>query len=367
MEILKIDAAPTPAAHIMPLPPHALKNIRHPSQDLYVIGITGTNGKTTVSYLVGEVLKLAGHKTFVLGTYNSGNKNLSTPVAIDLLQFMKAHFEEGGTHFVMEVTSEGIDQARVLDVDFNVKLLTNITQDHLDYHKTFERYESTKLGFMSEGEAHKIYPLQFAQTEIKFETCLLGDYNLLNIKAAASILRHMDVAEEYIEQALSTCAAPSGRLESVDKGQPFLVLVDYAHTPDGLKNMLSTVKEIAQDRNGRLMVLFGCGGDRDRGKRPEMGKIASEFADYMVITDDNPRSEDSQTIMSEIVAGIRPGFDDYILLQNRREAIELIIGHAESRDVVVLAGKGHETSQILQTQTVHFDDREEAMHAISIQ
>jgi len=271
---------------------HGLDRIRHPSEDLCVIGITGTNGKTTVSYLIGEVLKSAGYKPFVLGTLNSGNRDLSTPEPDDILRFMKAHLDQGGTHFVMEVTSEGIDQARILGIDFDVKLLTNITEDHLDYHKTFDHYKTAKLGFMAEGSAQKIYPNDFADEPIAFETRLLGDFNHSNIKAAATVLRHMAIPESHIQQTLSTCSAPRGRLEKVDEGQPFAVLIDFAHTPDGLENVLRAGKELAQGRNGRLLVLFGCGGDRDSGKRPKMGKIASAIADFVVITDDNPRSED---------------------------------------------------------------------------
>ena len=154
----------------------------HPSNELFVIGITGTNGKTSVSYLIGEVLKSAGYNTFVLGTMNSGDKNLSTPESHDTLRFMNQHLEQGGTHFIMEVTSEGIDQSRIIDIDFDLKLLTNITQDHLDYHKTFENYQQTKLNFMHEGSGDKIYPHNFNQEEIGYETNLLGEFNLLNIK-----------------------------------------------------------------------------------------------------------------------------------------------------------------------------------------
>lgn len=337
---------------------------RHPSEDLFVIGVTGTNGKTTVSYLIGEVLKSAGYKPFVLGTLNSGNKDLSTPESLDISKFMRTHLDQGGTHFVMEVTSEGIDQARILGIDFNIKILTNITQDHLDYHKTFKNYEKVKLGFMNEGDAYKIYPNVFEKISIDFTTQLLGNYNLLNIKAATSALQHMGISEESIRRTLSSCSPPRGRLESVDKGQPFMVLIDYAHTPDSLQNVLSTVKSIALERNGRLLVLFGCGGNRDRGKRPKMGKIAGDIADFMVITDDNPRSEDGQIIMSEILSGVDPDFHDYVLIQNRRSAIEYIINKSQSRDVVILIGKGHETYQVLKSETIHFDDREEAENAI---
>ena len=338
---------------------------RHPSKDLYVIGITGTNGKTTVSYLIGEVLKSAGYNPFVLGTLNSGNKDLSTPESIDISNFMRAHIEQGGTHFVMEVTSEGIDQGRIDGIEFDMKLLTNITQDHLDYHKTFLNYKMTKLNFMSAGDAYKIYPEKFNEELIKFNTKLLGDFNLLNVKAAASALRHIGVGENFIKETLSSCMAPRGRLESVDKGQQYLVLIDYAHTPDGLLNVLSTVKEIALSRDGRLLVLFGCGGDRDQDKRARMGKIASSLADYVVITEDNPRSEDGREIMYQILDGVDSEFRNFVLIQDRARAIKFIINQARHNDVVVLAGKGHETYQILKSKVIQFDDKEQASIAIS--
>ncbi len=330
------------------------------SKQLYIIGITGTNGKTTVSYLIGEVLKRAGHSSFILGTLNSGNKDLSTPELPNILEFMKAHIVQGGTHFIMEVTSEGIDQSRIVGIDFDVKLLTNITQDHLDYHKTFEKYAKTKMDFMRSGSAHAVYPKDFEKEPINFTTKLLGHFNLLNIKAAACILRYMKISEIYIEETLSTCSAPRGRMENVDMGQLFMVLIDYAHTPDGLQNVLHTAKKIALNRKGALLVLFGCGGDRDRGKRSKMGKIASNFSDFLVITDDNPRSEDSSKIMTEIVEGLNPSFSDYRLIPSREKAIEFVINRAHDRDVVILAGKGHETYQILKSETIHFDDRKKA-------
>jgi len=350
----------------IPLAQVAVPFCAHPSQDLYVIGITGTNGKTTVAYLIGEVLKAAGHKPFVLGTLNSGNRDLSTPIGPDITNFMNAHLENGGTHFVMEVTSEGIDQDRVNGVEFDIKILTNITQDHLDYHKTFQNYESTKLRFMDDGLAHKIHPVGFQDTPILFVPRLLGDFNHRNIQAAVVALRHMGISETFIHQTLSSCLPPCGRMEGVEKGQSYLVLVDYAHTPDGLENVLKTAKDIAEARDGRLLVLFGCGGNRDHGKRPKMGKISSAVADLVVITDDNPRGEVSQTIMDEIFSGVDMASGTCILIQNRRTAIEYIINNARPNDVVILAGKGHETSQIIGENIIHFDDREEAANAIDV-
>ena len=336
----------------------------HPSTKLHVIGVTGTNGKTTVAYLLGEVLKAAGYKPFVLGTLNSGTRELSTPEAHDILNFMTAHLDHGGTHFIMEVTSEGIHQSRIQGVEFDIKILTNITQDHLDYHKTFAAYERVKLDFMSDGPAHRIYPAQFETEEINFPTQLLGDFNHLNVKAAVCALRHLGIPEPLIRATLAICPAPSGRLEHIDEGQPYLVLVDYAHTPDGLKNVLETLRKVADSRGGKLLVLFGCGGNRDRGKRPQMGKIASEIADFIVVTDDNPRSECSTDIITEISTGIDTDFRDFALIQDRRIAIEFIINRSKREDVVLLAGKGHETYQIINSGTVQFDDREQASEMI---
>ncbi len=342
----------------------AHNHVRPQSDDLYVIGITGTNGKTTVAHLIGEALKSAGCHPFVLGTLNSGNRDLSTPELVDTLELMRAHKANSGTHFVMEVTSEGIDQARVSGIHFDIKLLTNITQDHLDYHKTIKRYRDTKIGFMNEGPGHKIFPTQYKKEQIGFATELLGQFNHHNIQAAACVLRHMGISEDFIQNSLSSCPPPKGRLESVALGQPFLVLVDYAHTADGLDNVLRTVKQVATERHGRLLVLFGCGGDRDRGKRPHMGRIASSMADVLVITDDNPRSESSSKITSEISDGIiRPEFE-YSVIHDRKTAIEYIISRSGPRDVVILIGKGHETYQIVKDEVFHFDDVEVAKTAI---
>ena len=338
---------------------------RHPAKDLYVIGITGTNGKTSVSHLIGEVLKSAGYKPFVLGTLNSENKDLSTLDSADIEKFMRDHLDLGGTHFIMEVTSEGIDQARVLGVDFNIKLLTSITEDHLDYHKAFEKNQQTKLSFMREGNAHKIHPQDFKNEAINFTTKFLGDFNLLNIKAAASILRHIKISETIIQKTLSSCFSAKGRLETVEAGQQFTVLIDYSHTPDGFENVLNTLKDIAITKQGRLLVLFGCGGNRDPGRRAKMGKIASDIVDFLVITEDNPGMEDSQAISTEIMTGLGSGFQDYKLIQNRSQAIEFIVNQAQENDVVLLTGKGHETDQFFNTETIHFDERDEVVQAIS--
>ncbi|MDQ7090618.1 MAG: Mur ligase family protein [Methylococcales bacterium] len=197
--------------------------------------MTGTHGKTSVSYLIGEVLKSAGYKPFVLSPLNSDNQDPSSSKPSDIERVMNDHLNQGGTHFIMEVTSEGIDQARLLGIDFNIKLLTNITPNHLDYHKTFENYKQTKLNFMRDGKAHKIHPQNFKQESIDFTTKLLGDFNRLNIKAATNVLRYLKISEEVIQTTLSSYLPAKKGLETVDAGQDSTLLVDDAHTSDGLK------------------------------------------------------------------------------------------------------------------------------------
>ncbi len=341
------------------------KSIEHPSQNLNVIGVTGTNGKTTVTHLIGEALTAAGYKPFVLGTLNSGSRELSTPLAEDIKTIMNTHLEQAGTHFVMEVTSEGIDQGRVVDVDFNIKLLTNITQDHLDYHKSFSEYKRVKLSFMDEGDAYKIYPENFENITIDFKPILIGDFNLLNVKAAISVLRYLSIPEQQISSSLSLCHPPKGRMECVAVRENLMVFIDFAHTPDALANILDTAKEIANNQNGRVLALFGCGGNRDTSKRSRMGEIAARRADHLVITDDNPRHEDSQKIIDDIVSGIPGTYKHYTLIQSRREAIKEIIAMAEDQDVVILAGKGHGNYQIVKSETHYFNEREEVEKVMS--
>lgn len=338
----------------------------HPSQDLYVIGITGTSGKTTTAYLIGEVLKKAGCKPFVLGTLNATNQGLTTPEAPDIANVMSTHLKQGGTHFILEVTAEGIDQERINGIDFDIKILTNISQDHLEHHKTYQNYENAKLKFMRTGCAHKIYPESFQKSPIQFIPKMLGDFNLLNIQAATSALRHMGIQETLINTTLEACQPPHGRMDSIEMGQPYLVLIDNAHTPVGLDNLLKTAKALAEARNGRLLALFGCSGNQDREKRPQMGLIAGNIADVLVITDDNPGPEHSRTILNEIIQGVDMDSTQCFQIQNRRSAIKHIIDSAETNDVVVLAGKGQETSQIVGSQSKHFDDREEATNAITV-
>lgn len=334
----------------------------HPSSSLRVIGITGTNGKTSVAFFVHQALTHLGYSPLLIGTITH---SLTTPESLELQRLMADYLAQKGTHVVMEVSSHGIAQHRVDHIQFSVKALTNITQDHLDYHGTFEAYQQTKLRFMNSGDMPKIFPQDIQAFSLPFSAHLPGEFNVLNLKTAFLVLKALGYESESITTALSQVKAPPGRFESIALGQPFTVIVDYAHTPDGLEKVLKEARQMANQSLGKLKVLFGCGGDRDKSKRPLMGQIASRLADDVVITNDNPRSEDPKDISNQILSGIIAPSRMMVCL-DRQEAIFSLIAHAKPGDVLVLAGKGHETTQILKTETLYFDDREIAKKAIQI-
>lgn len=337
----------------------------HPSKHLCVIGITGTNGKTTVSHLINHVLNENGCNSFVLGTLNSKNPNLSTPEPEEIYEVMLKHLKSGGTHFVLEVTSEGIDQGRINDIEFDVKLLTNITPDHLDYHLTFNAYKKTKLGFMREGECTRIYPEAFTEIPLEYPILLPGKFNKLNAKAAMAVLLSLDIPPQVINKSLGNCRPPLGRMESIDCGQLFSVFIDYAHSHDALENALKAARDVAKPNGGRVLVLFGCGGDRDETRRPMMAAVAERLSDGVVLTNDNPRGENSQTIISDIVKGFSSSFKHYKVILNRSEAIEYIVSLAKPGDVVLLSGKGHEKYQVFGDNIHVWDEHAEAVAAIN--
>lgn len=339
----------------------AAEEFGNPSKKLTVIGVTGTNGKTTTVHILWHILNATGHACGILGTLHN---RLTTPESIDIQRAMADHLAHGGTHFVMEVSSHGIALNRVDEIDFDVRILTNITQDHLDFHKTFEAYRDTKLGFLKAGSGTKIYPEDIAKAQHQFQSPLVGHFNELNLNGAVAALRAIGISDETIAEGLKTLTPPPGRFQQVDAGQSFLVIVDYAHTPDGLRNILEEGRKLANRRGGNLICVFGCGGDRDRGKRPQMGKLATELADFTVITHDNPRTESEDQIMTDILAGVSASADRFKVVPDRHAAIVTAIHNATAADVVVIAGKGHETSQILSTGPIHFDDREVAREAI---
>lgn len=319
-----------------------------PSKQLKVVGVTGTNGKTTVTHIIAHGLRQAGYFPDVLGTINA---ELTTPESFEVMRRMRHHLDAGGTHFVMEVSSHAIHQHRIAGIDFDCRVLTNITPDHLDYHKTFEAYRDVKLSFL-EGPGFIVRPEHFDRVSFDFPLPLPGQFNRLNFQAAALVLQHYDVPLS----TLKTATAPPGRFEQIDGGQPFDVIVDYAHTPDGLENVLKESRLIADARAGRVCVVFGCGGDRDRSKRPVMGAIAARLADAVVLTSDNPRSEDPMAIIAEIQKGIDAQVPVDVV-PDRRDAIVKALSTARSGDVVLVAGKGHETVQIVGDTQHQFDDR----------
>jgi len=375
-----------------------------PSKALQVIGVTGTNGKTTTVGLIQALLNREA-KSAAIGTlgmdfsgYGQPTK-LTTPEAPELFAFMAAAVKAGCTNLVMEVSSAALSLNRVDDICFSQAVFISFSGDHLDFHQTMENYFEAKLSlFKKLGSEHwaiinsddvmgariikelncryltfgfseqaDIRPLKYAfslegvkavlQTprgRIEIQSRLLGRFNLLNIMAAVSSALVKGVAAEKVSAALADFAPVKGRVNIAHAGD-FLVVVDYAHTDDALENLLKAFREITQ---GRLILVFGAGGSRDKTKRPRMAQAASRYADWVVVTSDNPRQEDPQAIIADIVAGFAAGFTGFSKIVDRREAIEKALDMAVKGDVVLIAGKGHEDYQIFRDRTVHFDDFE---------
>lgn len=387
-----------------------------PATKLKLVGITGTNGKTTTSFLVESILREAGLNPGVIGTinYRYAGKVLSapntTPESLDLQRLLREMVDSGVKSVVMEVSSHALDQERVGGCIFDVGVFTNLTQDHLDYHLTMDKYFEAKArlftDFIDEGRVAVInmddpkgeelskravgrvigygvkgkgrgrgretnmYPkdiklgvegiegtLATPSGDIRIKSSLVGEFNLYNILAAIGAGVGLALPVEAIEKGISDLKNVPGRLERVDAGQPFTILVDYAHTPDALERVLSTIRGLTDKR---IIMVFGCGGDRDKGKRPIMGKIAAEYSDVVIVTSDNPRTEEPMRIIEDIKAGTT----GVRVIPDRREAIREAIREANEGDVVLLAGKGHEDYQIIGKEKIHFDDREEAAKAV---
>ncbi|WP_152392198.1 UDP-N-acetylmuramoyl-L-alanyl-D-glutamate--2,6-diaminopimelate ligase [Paenibacillus guangzhouensis] len=394
-----------------------------PSKQLKMIGVTGTNGKTTTTYLIERILEDAKFRPGIIGTIQmryAGQQiemSRTTPEALELQQSLHAMVEAGTDACVMEVSSHALLQGRVKGCRFRTAIFTNLTQDHLDYHKTMEEYKAAKgllfsrLGndfaespdqhtyaILNADDAASDYfrsitsaevitygvdrPSDVQASQIKItskgtkfhvtsfrgsadiELRMVGKFNVYNALAAISAALVEGISLEQIKASLESIAGVDGRVEAVDAGQPYAVIVDYAHTPDGLENVLKTVKEFA---TGRILCVFGCGGDRDRTKRPIMGQIAAEYSDHVLVTSDNPRTENPDLILKDIEQGIvdyTSRQSTYELIVDRRSAIQKAIEMASSHDVVLIAGKGHETYQIIGQETFDFDDREVAKEAI---
>jgi len=330
-----------------------------------VIGITGTNGKTTTVHIICEVLQKAGFKAAKIGTITN---RLTTPSPWELAEIFEQERKKGTEYIVMEVSSHGIHQDRIKGIFFDVKALTNITRDHLDYHKTFRAYKAVKCGWLKRGQGVKIYPRDWRREKIDFEHPYCGRFNEHNVQAALAILKSLNILPEpELKKLFSKLSPVSGRFEVITR-EPFMVIVDYAHTPDGMENLLNAVRDLRKkQRRGRIITVFGCGGDRDKGKRPKMGKLALRKSNISIVTSDNPRTENPDNIIQDILAGMThyfPWFKQVIVEPDRAKAIPQAIALAKPGDFVVLAGKGHETYQVIGTEKHHFDDREEALKAL---
>lgn len=379
-----------------------------PSRQLSVTGITGTNGKTTITYLIESIVNAAGGKAGVIGTishrYNNHSLKASntTPESVDIQSLLRAMKDGGVDHAVMEVSSHALDQHRVEEVDFDRAIFTNLTHDHLDYHKDLAHYRDAKgllfhryLGQSVKERKHAIInidddaasymrpplpvnTLTYSVTKeadaylvscretiagltmeislkgqrVALSTPLIGLFNISNILAATLFGDSADLPVDAIRTGIEALSGVPGRLERVPSERPVNVFVDYAHTPDALKKTIETLNKV---RSGKLIVVFGCGGDRDRTKRPVMGRIVSQLADFAVITSDNPRSEDPRAIMEEIRSGVTG--NSFKIVENRRDAIAEALRLAGEHDVVLVAGKGHEEYQIIGSITHPFSDR----------
>ena len=370
----------------------------NPSKRFKLVGVTGTNGKTTTTYLVKTILENAGHKVGLIGTNQNmiGNKVLpasrTTPDSFELQKIFKSMADEKGDTVIMEVSSHALYLDRVYGSDFDIGLFTNITQDHLDFHKTMENYLAAKTllfkmckkGIINGDDERAGYVIKNAtcpmttysidkSSDVKadnvkmtekgvsfdalgqhYELKIPGKFSVYNALGAILICDALGVERNKIAEGLKIAHGVKGRAEVVDLGYDFTVLIDYAHTPDGIENILKTVKGFAK---GRVIILFGCGGDRDNKKRPIMGKIASSLADFVIVTSDNPRTEKPSAIIDEIMVGIDKT-KPYTVIENRRDAIEYAVKNAKKDDVIVLAGKGHETYQTIGKENFHFDERE---------
>lgn len=376
----------------------------NPSCKIKVVGITGTNGKTTVSYLIEALLKKANLRPSVIGTINYRFNNRimpaknTTPQAVELQSLLYDMLKEGINYAIIEVSSHALDQDRIGSINFHSAIFTNLTQDHLDYHKTQENYfkakaklfkdidsasfavinnddkygrrlkRLTKAKIVTFGIENKAdvtvknirfdcqkteFILSALGEEINLKTKLIGKHNVYNILAAVSWAQKEGIDISIIKSAIEEFPIVPGRLERIDFDGGFSIFVDYAHTDDALKNVINTLRQINLKR---IIVVFGCGGERDKTKRPKMGRVVTELSDYAIITNDNPRSEDPQAIIEDIKKGIRK--KNFCVIPERFEAIKKSLSLAKPRDTVLVAGKGHENYQILEDRTIHFDDRQ---------
>jgi UDP-N-acetylmuramoyl-L-alanyl-D-glutamate--2,6-diaminopimelate ligase len=397
----------------------ALRFYRYPDRRVALTGVTGTNGKTTTVFLIDAILEAAGLRTARMGTieYKVGEHRApavnTTPESLDLVRLLADLEEQKGTHATFEVSSHALALKRVHGLQFHTVVFTNLSRDHLDFHETMENYAQAKRllfegaggppprfavineddpmgrkmlagnaagvlgyglreGVAVQGKAVVMDPrgLRFRVStpagEISIESKLSGEFNVHNILAAIATALSYDIDLEIIRGAIAACPPIPGRFEAIDAGQPFSVIVDYAHTDDALKNLIGAARQVLQqqERPGRVITLFGCGGDRDRTKRPMMGEIAGRLSDLVILTSDNPRTEEPLNIMNDILVGLRRVDTPFVTEPNRAEAIATALREAKENDVVLLAGKGHETYQIIGRVSRPFDDRQVAREVL---
>lgn len=392
---------------------HALAG--DPSRHLTVIGITGTNGKSSTVLMIQRILQFAGRSAACFGTlgYEIAGEHIpaphTTPFGEDLAAMFQRAREAGESHVVMEVSSHSLEQERVAGIHFTVGAFTNLTQDHLDFHKDMDSYRRAKLRLFERIEGDRCFTVVnhedpsapafvqasrvpcythgtggdcradavsmdgrmtafTARTPWGDAACtmrLLGHHNVSNALCAIAVCGGLGIPVPRIAGGLASLERVRGRFEHVENDHGFQVVVDYAHTDDGLRNVLKAARGICQ---GKVIVVFGCGGDRDKGKRPKMGAVAAELADYAFVTSDNPRTEDPDRIILDIEVGLQHAgqrkYDDYQLITDRTEAIRAAIRMAKPGDLVLIAGKGHEDYQILGTTRIHYDDREVAQQIL---
>lgn len=375
----------------------------HPEKSLKVIGVTGTNGKTTVTTLIKSILEFEEKSVALIGT----NANIingkvlpterTTPESYELYELFAEMVKEGVEYVIMEVSSHSLYLSRVCGIEFLVGGFTNLTQDHLDFHKTMENYKNAKgmlfsvsacgvinvddeagaeyaksagcpvLTYGVENDADiraseikisargVIFNIDYEGANYKVRLGIPGKFSVYNALTALGCVVSAGIPITRAIEALTFARGVMGRCETVYTKTDYTVIIDYAHTPDGLENIISTVREFCE---GRVITLFGCGGDRDRTKRPVMGKVAAELSDYCIVTSDNPRTENPSEIIKDILVGVEGVGCDYTVIENRREAIMYALKNARRGDCIILAGKGHETYQIIGREKTHFDERE---------
>jgi UDP-N-acetylmuramoyl-L-alanyl-D-glutamate--2,6-diaminopimelate ligase len=391
----------------------------HPERQLKLTGITGTNGKTTTAFLLDAILNYAGRKTVLVGTIEyhvAGTVRPSphtTPESRDLLELLREGVDAGASEAVMEVSSHALAQGRVYGVAYDVAIFTNLTRDHLDFHGTMENYFAAKrrlfdgslkqpprVAVINLDDPHSaelatvareagaevfsyglnagvfraestqmsasgmMFTLQAPSGQVEISTRLTGKVNVYNLLAACAAATARGLSLEEVRAGVAALACVPGRFQTADEGQPFTVVVDYAHTDDALRNLTALAREFVTTTGGKVITLFGCGGDRDRAKRSLMGKAAGEGSDFVVLTSDNPRSEDPQAIIQDALPGLAATHTRYAIEADRAIAIRLAINEAKPGDIVLLAGKGHEKTQTMQGKTIPFDDAEVAAAAL---